>query len=124
MGIGFSHYYEECFYFDMKEESVTDLYNLIENKLMENKSFEIVDDRDLIKVMFQREPLNPDLIQKSNGVIYATWTSSCWSFVDDIVFMIGKDGKENYVYAKSVSRVGKYDFGQNRKHIMSIMQDI
>lgn len=53
-------------------------------------------------------------IEKEN-YITATFTSSIFRFVDD--FEIRLDKKNNVIHLRSASRVGRSDFGINKKRI-------
>jgi uncharacterized protein (DUF1499 family) len=57
----------------------------------------------------------------AEGRIEATDTSLLFGFKDDVVVRITADGAGSRVDARSVSRVGRSDFGVNAKRIRKLM---
>jgi uncharacterized protein (DUF1499 family) len=57
----------------------------------------------------------------AEGRIEATDTSLLFGFKDDLVVRITADGTGSWVDARSVSRVGRSDFGVNAKRIRKLM---
>lgn len=61
----------------------------------------------------------------SDGTIAAVWTSPFFKFKDDITILVVPAEKGGTrVRVRSMSRVGKYDFGQNAKHIRDLFAEI
>ena len=58
------------------------------------------------------------IITDTNIYIHAEFTSAVWRFVDDVEFYIEESMKE--IHIRSASRLGTYDFGENRKRLESI----
>jgi uncharacterized protein (DUF1499 family) len=42
-------------------------------------------------------------------------------FVDDLVISIAEDAKSSFVDVRSSSRIGKGDFGENRRHVIQLL---
>jgi uncharacterized protein (DUF1499 family) len=59
-----------------------------------------------------------EIITDSGVYIHAEFTSAIWRFVDDVEFYF--DEKAKTVHIRSASRLGKSDFGVNRKRMGSI----
>jgi len=59
-----------------------------------------------------------EIITDTGTYIHAEFTSPVWRFVDDVEFFL--DGSSNTIHIRSASRLGKSDFGVNRKRIESI----
>lgn len=59
-----------------------------------------------------------EIITDSGVYIHAEFTSAIWRFVDDVEFYF--DEKAKTVHIRSASRLGKSDFGVNRKRMESI----
>lgn len=59
-----------------------------------------------------------EIITDSGAYIHAEFTSAIWRFVDDVEFYF--DEKAKTVHIRSASRLGKSDFGVNRKRVESI----
>lgn len=57
---------------------------------------------------------NANIERQEDAYLYATYTSKLFGFVDDVEFYFPND-KE--VHFRSASRVGKYDFGMNKKRV-------
>ncbi len=60
----------------------------------------------------------------SNGVVTAVWTSPVFKFKDDVTIDLATADKGTRVRVCSRSRVGRYDFGQNAKHIRELFAEI
>jgi uncharacterized protein (DUF1499 family) len=60
----------------------------------------------------------------SNGSIAAIWTSPVFHFKDDVTIVLAPVEKGTRVRARSKSRVGRYDFGQNAKHVRELFTEI
>ncbi|MFM9829684.1 MAG: DUF1499 domain-containing protein [Sphingomonas sp.] len=60
----------------------------------------------------------------SAGRIEATATASWWGFKDDIVLRFTPDASGTRVDIRSVSRVGRSDFGANAKRIEALAHDL
>lgn len=59
-----------------------------------------------------------EIITDSSAYIHAEFTSAIWRFVDDVEFYF--DEKAKTIHIRSASRLGKSDFGVNRKRVESI----
>ena len=60
-------------------------------------------------------------VEKVEGnVIHATRTTKLMGFVDDITLTVEADGTGSLVHARSASRVGIGDFGQNERNIREL----
>ncbi|TGK87095.1 DUF1499 domain-containing protein [Leptospira noumeaensis] len=62
------------------------------------------------------------LIQVNTNYIYAEFTSLIMRYVDDVEFYF--DEKNKILHFRSASRLGKSDFGVNRKRIELILKDL
>jgi uncharacterized protein (DUF1499 family) len=61
----------------------------------------------------------------SDGTIAAVWTSPFFKFKDDVTILVVPAEKgATRVRVRSISRVGRYDFGQNAKHIRDLFTEI
>jgi|SRR5450432_3762738 len=60
----------------------------------------------------------------SDGSIAAIWTSPVFRFKDDVKIDLVAAGTGSRVRVSSKSRVGRYDFGQNAKHIRDLFRAI
>jgi hypothetical protein len=58
------------------------------------------------------------------GSIAAVWTSPIFRFQDDVTIDLAAVDKGSRVRVRSKSRVGRYDFGQNAKHIRDLFREI
>jgi uncharacterized protein (DUF1499 family) len=58
------------------------------------------------------------------GTVTATRTTRLWRFVDDIVVRCEATASGTRVHARSRSRVGKGDFGQNRRNLRQLLDAI
>ena len=72
--------------------------------------------QDILKILKSTSGVN--VVKEESNYIYATFSSSFFKFVDDMEFLF--DSEKKVVYMRSSSRVGKYDFGANRKHLENI----
>jgi len=88
------HAIEPLSYSTSKEEALTDLKKII----AQMKRARITEERD--------------------GYIHAEFTSAVWRFVDDVEFFV--DESKHLIQVRSASRLGKSDFGVNRKRIEAI----
>lgn len=59
-----------------------------------------------------------------DGTIAAVWTSPIFRFKDDVTILVAPSERSTRVRVRSVSRVGRYDFGQNARHIRDLFQAI
>ncbi len=58
------------------------------------------------------------IVSESGDYIHAQFTSAIWRFVDDVEFYF--DDAAKVVHVRSASRLGKSDFGVNRKRVDEI----
>ncbi len=58
---------------------------------------------------------DPDLL-----LLRATRRTRLFRFVDDVTVRIERDGGGSRVHARSQSRVGRGDFGQNRRNLLEL----
>ena len=56
-------------------------------------------------------------VDKQNGMIGVEATSLFFRFIDDITIKIDEIKGKSRIHARSVSRVGKWDFGQNARNL-------
>ena len=59
-----------------------------------------------------------------NGSVAAVWTSPFFKFKDDIRIEIEAGERATRLRVRSKSRVGRYDFGQNAKHIRELFAEV
>ena len=62
---------------------------------------------------------NCKIIKKDQNYIRSEFTSSIMRFVDDVEFLFPSDGSDT-IHVRSSSRIGRRDFGVNRKRIEMI----
>lgn len=60
----------------------------------------------------------------AGGTIRAVWTSPVFRFRDDIAIDLSPEGSGTRVRVGSASRVGRYDFGQNARHIRRLFREV
>jgi uncharacterized protein (DUF1499 family) len=58
------------------------------------------------------------LVAEEADYLHAVCTSLLFRFVDDVEFYVDRLGKK--IHVRSASRVGKYDFGVNRRRVEAI----
>jgi len=58
------------------------------------------------------------IVTKSENYLHVEFTSAIWRFVDDVEFYFDENAK--IIQVRSASRLGKSDFGVNRKRVESI----
>lgn len=58
------------------------------------------------------------IISHQNRYIYATFTTLIFHYVDDVEFRL--DSEENVIHMRSASRIGRSDFGVNRKRMEAL----
>ncbi len=58
------------------------------------------------------------IITENEDYIYATFESGFWHFIDDVEFYFPNNA--NTIQMRSASRVGKYDFGVNKRRLKRI----
>ena len=58
--------------------------------------------------------------ERAGSVIRATRTTRLFRFVDDIVVLLEPAAGGTRVLARSASRVGRRDFGQNRRNLAEL----
>lgn len=56
------------------------------------------------------------IIRKEGNYLYAEFRTALLRFVDDVEFLLG----EGVIHVRSASRLGRRDFGVNRKRIESL----
>jgi uncharacterized protein (DUF1499 family) len=66
--------------------------------------------RVLTRLRWQPHPVGPDTLT-------AVWTSPLFRFKDDVSIELVPEGGSTRVLVRSASRVGRYDFGQNARHV-------
>jgi uncharacterized protein (DUF1499 family) len=60
----------------------------------------------------------------ANGTVHATRTTRLWRFVDDITLRLEPTPTGTRLHARSQSRVGKGDLGQNRRNLRQLFAAI
>ncbi len=58
------------------------------------------------------------IVSESRDYLHAEFTSAVWRFVDDVEFYF--DDAAKVIHIRSASRLGKSDFGVNRKRVEAI----
>ena len=58
------------------------------------------------------------IVEERDSYIHAEFTSALWRFVDDVEFYFDEGAKT--IHVRSASRLGKSDFGVNRKRVEEI----
>jgi uncharacterized protein (DUF1499 family) len=58
------------------------------------------------------------IVSETGDYIHAEFTSAIWRFVDDVEFYF--DDAAKVIHVRSASRLGKSDFGVNRKRVEEI----
>lgn len=61
------------------------------------------------------------IVTNADNYMHAEFTSTLFRFVDDVEFLL--ESASNHIQVRSSSRVGKSDFGANRKRIESIRSE-
>lgn len=62
-----------------------------------------------------------EVVTGRNGVIWLTRRTRL-GFVDDVYLLLIPSGDSTIVFARSASRMGGYDFGQNRRNLGELWQ--
>jgi uncharacterized protein (DUF1499 family) len=63
-----------------------------------------------------------EAVDREGGVLRATRRSRLWRFVDDVTVRLEPAPGGTRVHARSQSRVGKGDLGQNRRNLLELFQ--
>jgi uncharacterized protein (DUF1499 family) len=58
------------------------------------------------------------IVTETSTYLHAEFTSALWRFVDDVEFSFDENAK--FIHMRSASRLGRSDFGVNRKRIENI----
>lgn len=78
----------------------------------------------LLKILDELKPAK--IVAVQDNYIQAEFVSKVFRFIDDVEFYFPEtEGKETTIHVRSASRVGRSDFGANRKrieHIRSLFQ--
>jgi uncharacterized protein (DUF1499 family) len=64
------------------------------------------------------------VVGRGEGVIQATRTTRLFRFVDDISILLEPAAGGTAISARSASRIGRRDFGQNRRNLSELWQAI
>ena len=64
------------------------------------------------------------VVGRGEGVIQATRTTRLFRFVDDISILLEPAAGGTAISARSASRIGRRDFGQNRRNLAELWQAI
>ena len=64
------------------------------------------------------------VVGRAEGVIQATRTTRLFRFVDDISILLEPAAGGTAISARSASRIGRRDFGQNRRNLSELWQAI
>jgi len=56
----------------------------------------------------------------SDAVIWATRTTRLFGFTDDIYLLVASRGEHSAILARSASRIGRSDLGQNRRNLAEL----
>jgi len=73
----------------------------------------------LVKII--QDQARTEIINQEKNYIHATFTSMILRFTDDVEFLIDDGAK--VIHVRSASRVGRSDFGVNRKRV-ELLRDI
>src|SRR5437879_2640946 len=63
-----------------------------------------------------------EAVDPAGGVVRATRRSRLWRFVDDVVVRLEATPGGTRVHARSQSRLGKGDLGQNRRNLLELFR--
>jgi uncharacterized protein (DUF1499 family) len=61
-----------------------------------------------------------EIVELTESYVHAEFRTALWGFVDDVAFFL--DDTARVVHFRSASRVGYYDFGQNRRRMKKISE--
>ena len=61
-------------------------------------------------------------VDSMSFTVKATRVSRLWRFVDDVTLRLEPTGGGSRIHARSQSRVGKGDFGQNRRNLLELFR--
>lgn len=61
-----------------------------------------------------------EVVAGKDGVIWATRRTRVFGFVDDVYLLLLPAHDSTAVFARSAARVGKIDFGQNRRNLAEL----
>ncbi|TGM00201.1 DUF1499 domain-containing protein [Leptospira jelokensis] len=79
---------------------------------------------EAVAILKQRilETPRTKIIKEENNYLYVEFTSFLMRYVDDVEFYF--DEKTKQLHFRSASRLGKSDFGVNRKRIETLLKDL
>lgn len=63
-----------------------------------------------------------EAVETAEGVLRATRRTRLWRFVDEVTIRLEPIATGTRVHARSQSRVGKGDFGQNRRNLRELFR--
>lgn len=63
-----------------------------------------------------------DVVAGKDGVIWATRRTRIFRFVDDVYLLLLPAHDSTVIFARSASRIGKTDFGQNRRNLAELWE--
>lgn len=80
--------------------------------------------KDAYAILKQKLEQSPrtKIVQENPNYIYVEFTSLIMRYVDDVEFYF--DEKNKLLHFRSASRLGKSDFGVNRKRIETVLADL
>jgi uncharacterized protein (DUF1499 family) len=61
-------------------------------------------------------------VDQAAGVLRATRSTRLWRFTDDVTLRLEATAAGTRVHARSQARVGKGDFGQNRRNLLELFR--
>jgi uncharacterized protein (DUF1499 family) len=61
-----------------------------------------------------------EAVESGAGILRATRRTRLWRFVDDVTVRVEATAPGSRLHARSQSRVGKGDFGQNRRNLQEL----
>ncbi len=73
--------------------------------------------KKLIKIIIRQ---GGEIQQDDGSYLHATFTSPVFRYVDDVELRLDED--QGLIHIRSASRVGRSDFGENRKRVERIMR--
>jgi uncharacterized protein (DUF1499 family) len=74
------------------------------------------------KVIISLPRWRVEAVEREAGVIRATRRTRLWRFVDDVTIRLEATATGTRLHARSQARVGKGDFGQNRRNLLALFR--
>jgi uncharacterized protein (DUF1499 family) len=74
-----------------------------------------------LQVLLQADPA-VTVVESRSNYLYAQYTSPLMKFVDDVEFWY--DARNGVIQVRSASRLGRNDFGANRRRIEALREQL